>query len=82
MHLGHWDKELRLGNPVRPQPFARAVLDLHGQVESFGNVIGRLDGPQERRGEDVLDSFVAKSGTRFLRLHDAVGREMRIQAFP
>jgi len=69
-------------DPVRPQPFVRAMLDLHGKIESFCNMISRLNSPDEGGGEDVFDSFMAKPGTRLLCLHDPVGRQVRVFPFP
>jgi hypothetical protein len=58
------------------------MLDLYGQIKSFSNMVSRLNGPEERRGKDVLDPFIAKPETRFLGLHNSVERKMRITAFP
>ena len=80
--LIEWNIDRRLGEPVRIQPFAGAMLDLYGKIKSVGNVMGCFNGAQERRGKDMLNPFIAKPDSSFLRLDDTVGREVRVAALP
>ncbi len=70
------------GEPIRIQPFAEALLDLHREIHGLRNEMSRFNRAQERGRKDMLNAFIAKAYTRFPGLDDTIRRKMGVVAFP